>query len=239
MLDIVTFKWKPASGYRSKFGPDTVNVLRRMVARHYHKQHRFTCVTDDPAGIDPEVRVIPLWRDYEALPSPHGTGNPSCFRRLRIFSEEMREVIGERILTLDLDVVITQDMTSVWNRPDDDFVIWGDTNPTTPYNGSMILQTAGARKKVWETFHPVNSIKRAAQLNYFGSDQAWISACLGLGEKTWSRVDGVLSFRNHLLSRGRSGALAADARIVIFHGKFDPWDPAVQRSYPWIRDHYR
>src|SRR5688572_21482656 len=34
-LTVVTWKWKPAEGYRSTYGPETVNVLRRMVARHY------------------------------------------------------------------------------------------------------------------------------------------------------------------------------------------------------------
>lgn len=238
MLEVVTFRWKPAPGYRSKFGPETVNVLARMVRRHYRGAHRFTVITDDPTGIDADVRVIPLWPDHADLLSPHGPLNPSCYRRLKLFSEEMRMLIGERIVCLDLDCVLTGDVGPLWNRPDD-FVIWGDTNPTTPYNGSMLLMTAGSRRQVWEQFHPINSPVFAKRRGYFGSDQAWIGYCLGPNEKTWRVDDGVYSFRNHLVSGHRTGALPRNAKIVIFHGKFDPWDANVQHNYPWIKDHYK
>src|SRR6185369_10690146 len=70
MLSVVCWKWKPSNGYRSAFGPETVNVLRAMVRRHYQKPHRFICVTDDSRGIDPGIEIIPLWDDYAAVPSP-------------------------------------------------------------------------------------------------------------------------------------------------------------------------
>lgn len=236
MLDVCCFKWA-TPGYRSTFGPETVNTLARMVARHFHREHRFTCITDDPAGIDPTIRVIPLWKDWAHLQSPHGGGNPACYRRLKLYSPEARTIIGERILALDLDVVITGDVTPLWDRSED-FVIWGDTAPGTPYNGSMVLMTAGCRAQVWETFDPIESPKAATKLGYWGSDQAWISCCLGPNERIWTWQDGVYSFRNHMIVRGRPGILPSGARIVIFHGKFDPWEPEVQRTYGWIKMHY-
>lgn len=236
-LTIATFKWTPASGYRSTFGPETVNVLRRMVARHYTRPHRFVCITDDPAGLDPGIDVLPLWTDHAHVPSPHGGKNPSCYRRLRVFSPEMAMLLGPRFVALDLDVVLVADVTPLWDRPED-FVIWGDTHPTTHYNGSMLLMTAGARRKVWDTFDPERSPREAMAAGCYGSDQGWISYCLGRGEARWSRADGVYSFRNDLCQdQATRRKLPENARLVIFHGAVDPWSEQGQ-NIPWVRRHW-
>lgn len=232
---VATFKWKPAPGYRSAFSSESANVLMRMVKRHYPQPHEFVCVTDDPVGLDPAIRVVPLWDDHATLPPPQGGKNPSCYRRLKVFSREMATVLGPRFVVLDLDTLISADLSPLWDRPED-FVICGDTNKQTPYNGSMVLMTAGARAQVWETFDPVQSPRRAKAAGFFGSDQAWISYCLGTKEATWTKADGVYSFRNHLaLNRNR---LPDDAKLVIFHGRVDPWHPQAT-ALPWVQAHYR
>lgn len=236
MLTVVCWRWRPAPGYRSKFGPQTVNILRNMVRRHYQKPHEFVCVTDDPAGIDSDIRIVPLWNDFADLPSPHGGGNPSCYRRLKAFSAEAETLFGPRFVSLDLDTVIVRDMAPVWDRSED-FVIWGDTSPRTPYNGSMFLLRAGARRQVWDTFDPKTSPSKGKEKGYFGSDQAWIGACLGDKEPKWTQHDGVYSYRNDL--RVRRGDLPANARIVFFHGQYDPWMREVQTRHSWVKQHYQ
>lgn len=230
-MRVVCWKWRPVQGYRSHFGPDTVNVLRSMVARHYRRPHEFVCITDDARGIDGDVRIIPAWDDFRHLPGPNGV---NCYRRLRSFSAEAADLIGPRFVSLDLDAVLTDDVSPLWDRPED-FVIWGDTAVGTPYNGSMYLLQAGSRRRVWEEFDPVRSPALARRLRYIGSDQAWIGACLGPHEPKWSKADGVYSFRNEIQ---RGGGLPAGARIVLFHGKYDPWMPRVQLEHPWVREHY-
>lgn len=235
-LTIVTWRWKPPPGYRSTFGPETVNVLRRMIDRHYPDPHRFLCVTDDPAGIDPEVEIVPAWNDFAHVPSPHhGHNKPSCYRRLRAFAPDIGTVFGPRFVSMDLDCVIVGDMRPVWNRPEP-FVIWGHTNRRTAYNGSMMLLTAGARRQVWETFNPQTSPAKARAAANFGSDQAWISYCLGPKEKMWSTEDGVYSYSLDVLRYG--GRLPLNARIVFMHGPHDPWDAELQRL-AWVQEHYR
>lgn len=239
ILGVGCFKWRAPPGYRSVFGGEQVNVLRNMVRRHYQKPHRFVCFTDDPAGIDPDIEVVPLWDTFARLPSPHGGNNPSCYRRLRLYDGAFaRQVIGERFVTLDLDTVIVADMVPVWDRPED-FVIWGDTAKGTPYNGSMQLQTAGARQRVWEEFDPATSPQRGRALGYIGSDQAWIGACLGPGEAKWSAADGVYSYRNEISRGGGAGLLPRNARIVFFHGHVDPWQPTTKARHRWVKEHYR
>jgi hypothetical protein len=234
MLSVVTWRWKPRRGYRSSFGPETVNVLRSMVRRWYPKPHRFICVTDDPAGIEPGIEIVPLWSQFADLANPNAPSGPSCYRRLRMFSAEAGEMFGPRFVSLDLDCVITGDLTPLWDRPEA-FVAWGDTNPRTHYNGSMILMTAGARRQVWDEFDPRTSPGQAKRAGHFGSDQAWISHRLGPGEATWTTLDGVYSYRNHLKG---SRILPPRARVVFFHGGVDPWS-AEAAALPWVARHYR
>lgn len=234
MLTVVTWLWAPKTSYRSKFSAVHVNVLRSMVARHYQAPHRFVCVTDMPKGMDSRVEVVPAWNDFATVPSPHGQNHPSCYRRLRAFSPDVAPVFGDRFVSLDLDTVITGDLAPLWDRPED-FVAWGETNAKSFYNGSMFLLRAGTRAKVWDQFNPKTSPKLAAKAGKFGSDQGWLSYCLGKGEPIWTTADGVYSYNVHL--RNKSKALPANARMVMFHGATDPWDTEAQRL-PWVREHW-
>jgi hypothetical protein len=100
----------------------------------------------------------------------------------------------------------------------------------------MWMMTAGARRQVWEQFNPQTSPQTAKRAGKFGSDQGWISYCLGPGEATWTRADGVYSYRVHIAPKGN--VLPKGARIVMFHGKIDPWSYNMDRV-PWVKAHYR
>jgi len=236
VLSVVCWRWKPFEGYRSQFGPEAINTLKRMVDRHYPDPHRFICCTDQPKGLDPDIEVVPIWRDHSDLPHPHSHTHPSCYRRLKAFAPEMREVFGPRFVSVDLDCVILGDLRPVWNRPED-FVGWGGTtNPPSAFNGSMWLMTAGARAKVWEQFDPRRSPALAKAAGFYGSDQAWISYCLGpAGEARWTPADGIYSYRIHVRPKG---LVPDNAKIVFFNGKHDPWSPDV-RTLPWVQEHWR
>lgn len=235
-MKIVCFKWEPMDGYRSKFTHEHVNTLFNMVYRHYQKPFEMVCVTDNPQYIDRRVRIIPMWDDHANVPSPHGGLNPSCYRRLKIYSREAKELIGERFVSIDLDVVLVDDVTPVWDRPED-FMIWGETLRRTPYNGSMQMMTAGARSQVWDRFDPATSPQLARKAGMDGSDQGWISFVLGPNEKRWNQADGVHSFRLHV--KPNAGKLPKGARIVFFEGQIDPWTNTANKLCPWIKDHYR
>jgi hypothetical protein len=236
LIQVVTWKWKPKPGYRSTFLAEHVNTLRNMVARHYPAPHEFVCITDDAAGIDPDIRIIPLWDDYSSIQNPLGAHGPSCYRRLKAFSAEAAEIIGPRFVSLDLDTVIVGDLRPLFDRAEE-FAIWGDTAPRTWYNGSFWLLQAGARTIVWDQFDPARSPKLAKAAGQLGSDQAWLGYCLGPNEKKLSTRDGIYSWRVHLEPRG--GQLPDNARMVMFHGHTDPWMPHMRSKYPWIKQHYR
>lgn len=236
-LTVVCWRWRPAPNYRSKFPPNSVRILRNMVKRNYSKPHRFVCVCDHPAEIDRDIETIKLWPEWGDIQSPHGGHNPSCYRRLKMFSPEAKSLFGERFVSLDLDTVVVGDLTPLWDRPEP-FVMWGETDPRSWYNGSMLLMSAGSRPQVWDRFNPLTSPKEAKAAGRFGSDQGWISHVLGPGEATWNEADGVYSFRLPQHLNNGAKPLPENARIVMFHGGTDPDSPRAQR-HKWVRKAYQ
>lgn len=231
MLTIVTWKWD-ATGYRSKFTGEHVNTLASMVRRRYQRPHRVVCVTNDPTGIDPDISVVPDAENFADVPSPHGFGNPSCYRRLLLWHPEAAQWFGERFVSVDLDIVLTGDVVPLWDRPED-VVLYRDPLYPKQYNGSMVLLTAGARQQVWTAFDPERSPQIARGAGFRGSDQAWLSLRLP-GESTWGPADGVYSYRKDIEATGR---LPKDARVVVMHGRTDPWSSLAQ-ALPWVRECY-
>lgn len=233
MLQVVCWKWDDGLHPKKqlKFTHEHVNRLKNMVKRNLKIPHQFVCITDDPAGIDPDIKVIPLWDDYREL--------GGCYVRLKAFSDEMKNVIGEYFLSLDLDCVITGDITQLVMpllTGDVDFKIWGDTHPRTPYNGSMWMMKAGARKEVWNQFTP-SCVNLGRSKGYVGTDQAWIGYCLGENEARWHIGDGVYSHRIHF-KKQRVVDKPDDCKIVFFHGAGDPSQMGIRRMYPWVAEHW-
>lgn len=231
MIQVVCWKWNAGIHKKKRmlFTHEHVNRLKNMVGRHLHVPHEFICITDDATGIDPSIRIIPLWADHRDM--------GGCYVRLRAFQKEMGQIIGPRFCWLDLDTVVVNDITPLLTRPEP-FVMWGDTAPGTPYNGSMLLMTAGSRSQVWEQFKGEASRHVGRRMRYVGTDQAWIGAVLGPHEPKWTTADGVYSFRVHLQER-KIKELPANARIVFFHGSADPSQADVQTLYPWVREHWQ
>lgn len=233
---IVCFRWKPTRGYRSDFGPETVTALRNGVRANYPKAHRFVCITDAPHEIDQDIETFQLWPDLADVPNPHGAHNPSCYRRLKLFSAEAGQWFGERIIAIDLDTVIVGDLVPLFDRTEE-FVIWGQSDHQKQwYNGSLFMLTAGTRVRAWTEFNPKTSPHEARRAGRFGSDQAWLSYCLGTREATVGCDEGVYSYRVHIAPKGN--VLPENARIVFWHGKVDPWSYKAQQI-PWVRENWR
>jgi hypothetical protein len=198
-----------------------------MIGRNLDLPHKILCITDDPVGV--KCETYPLWHEPNInLPE----GRPNCYRRLKVFGDFGKE-LGDRLLSIDLDAVITGNITPIVDRPED-FVIWGDVAKNTHYNGGFWIQTPGSRKQVWDNFDPL-APQITKKHNIVGSDQAWVSHVLGPGEAMWTTKDGVYSYRNHL----RNGMIPKppDAKIVFFHGKTDP--DHVVNKLKWVKDNYK
>lgn len=236
MITFVTWLWH-TPGYHTRFEAAHVNALFRMVDRHYAPPHRNLCVTNFPTGIDPSIEVVQDTEDFAGVENPWGGHMPSCYRRLRMFQRDAAKTFGPRMLSLDLDMVITGDLEPLFSK-DVDFRIWGQSDRRSKgwYNGSLIYLTAGTRPQVWEQFNPRLSPWVAKRAGSAGSDQGWLGYILGRKEATWNTADGVYSWRVHL--RPKSGELPGDARLVNFHGRSKPWSYECL-GVQWIRQHYQ
>ena len=192
-LTIVCWKWKPHPGgwlkKQSPFSAQHVNVLFAMVKRHLHIPFRFVCITDEPDGIDQDVIIHPIWDLHKRI--------GACYRRLKAFDsyENIGHIFGERYVSIDLDCVIMDNITPLFDRPEE-FIIWGSNERRTPYCGAMWLLKTGERYRVWERFHPVKSISDAKSNGFrTGSDQAHICNCLYPNEAMWDDRDGIHNFK--------------------------------------------
>jgi hypothetical protein len=233
-VTFVSWRWQSPVGYRSVFAPHTVYALDEMLRRHYHQPFTHVCVTDQPEQL-PGIKTIPMWEFGAAIPSPFGRHNPSCYRRLRVFAPDAGKLFGPRLVSIDLDTVIVNDITPLFET-DADFKAWGCSDYKTQWlNGSLWMLRTGSHPEVWETFDPDKSPDISKRAGCFGSDQGWMRYVLGGKVPVWGEADGVYSYRKHIAPRGN--VLPENARLVAFHGKVDPWS-ARAAHVDWIRKHY-
>lgn len=222
---VVCFLWSdPKYRFGLRYTADHVNRLNRMLGRHL-KSHELVCVTDTPEGIDSDVRIVPLWDDHRNI---GGT-----YVRMKLFSPEMKDLIGERFALMDLDCVITGPLDPLFET-DADFVTTRSSHHETHYNTGFFLLRAGSRKEVWERFSPPGSLRDIALSGAIGWEQAWISLVLGPNEKTWGKDEGILNFRRDVEGRN----LPDGARAVFFPGDYDPSDEKLRATNPWIETHW-
>lgn len=253
MIKIVVWKWKRQNEqfrYREEYTAKHVNIFANMVSRNLNVPYEIVCVTDDPTGIDSSIRTVPIWNDF----AKYGM----CYRRLRIFSKEMKQIIGPKFITMDLDCIITNDITSIvnFNEP---FKIWRPGKGRKSYCGSMFGMQAGTKDRIWKEFNEKDLIwldgkdkkrrkgkmKRWAHKHAYdagfttGSDQAYISWQMWPNAPTWSENDGVISFKR-LFKKDikEQERVVKKAKIIFFPGGHDPSHENLYRDHPWIPKYY-
>lgn len=227
MITILTWLWAQPD-CRTRFTADHVNVWASMVRRHATIPHRIACVTDMPAGIDPSVEIIAPPREFEDWRIPSwGSGKPQCLRRISMFRKDAGSIFGERFACMDLDCIVSSSLDGILSAPED-FRICKGTAKNRPYNGSLMLISAGCRPQVYEDF-TFEGAMQAGQ-SFVGSDQAWIMYKLGPNEAVFDLDDGV---------QMSTGWFRADAPLTFYPGSIKPWDVVRLGGNEWAERHYR
>lgn len=192
-IDILTWKWKGKNKKSDvEYSAQHVNVLYSMIKRNLNMDFRLICVTDDPEGIRKEVLTTPLPKRWKDL--------GGCYVRLNAFAPNFKlgNITFDRFASVDLDVVIVDDITDIFSRKED-FLIWGDPIRYTPYWGSFFIMNKGCRKQVYNSFNPRTSIDAANYAGFkVGTDQAIISMNLWPNETMLTKDDGLLNFVMHV-----------------------------------------
>lgn len=232
MLTIILWKWK-TDGWRRQYSSQQVNAVISMLERYLTIPHKIVCITDDSVGI--KCETYPLWNEPNVQVAAR---QPNCYKRLKLFSKEMKHIFGERIASMDIDVIIRNNIDSILNRPEEFVIMRGRA---APYNGSMYLMKAGARSHVWDTFDPVQSPKIVRKYktgprarSYYGSDQSWISVVCP-DEVVWTPEDGVHIYASHV---DKQGIVPDNNRMLFFAGAVKPWDSSFKLRFPKLYEEY-
>lgn len=189
------------------YGADYVNRLAAMVRRNAESEVRFVCFTEDPQGIADGI-------EHHPLPAP---GLLGWWNKVALFREDL-ENVGDRLLFLDLDVVITGSIEPLL-RYESDFAVM-DNDYVPGCNTSVVLFERGSRPEIWNNFSPEISAE-------FGGDQDWVA--LNVPDADLWPGGWCVPYRLRAAKIPPS-----DCRIVCFSGRPNPEDyPA-----PWIRDYW-
>lgn len=243
-VNVLCIKWG------KKYGPEYVNKLHNMVGRNLKRPFRFVCLTDDAAGIDPQIEVKPIpaigfdeFDQRKPWTFAHG------WLKLTSFASPLYDLQG-RTLFLDLDIVILDSLDPFFEQKGEFIVIreWDKSDGTG--NTSAYIYTIGAHTDALD--HLKNNYP--ASIADVRNEQEFITGYLSRQGKlsywpeAWCR-----SFKRHCLRRGLMGWFAPPvippgARIIAFHGKPNPPDAIAgvsgkwyRRVMPtqWVADHWR
>jgi hypothetical protein len=221
--------WWAASGRRpGVYTAAHVHALARMLAKHMSGEYRLVCVTDRPEEIT-ECETFPLWN----LPVTQ-TRDLDCYRRLKLFEPKFGAVFGERILSLDLDVLIRGDLAPLI---DDSLDFQAMRGTCSHINGSAWTLRIGTNRVVWDSFSPRQSARIISQARnrdgsrLIGSDQAWMSLLMP-DAAVWDKRHGMWHYKRLV----KQPDLAPSARMVAFSGDAKPWDADLK--IPALRDEY-
>jgi hypothetical protein len=225
-----------------RYGPDYVNRLFAMVARHLAAPHRFVCLTDDPAGIRSEVECRPLPAIELADAPPH-----SGWRKLSCLSPELDDLDGP-VLFFDLDLVIVASIDCLFAHPGAFCIIENWTQRGRGIGNSSVFRfEAGAHRAVLQRF----CADAAEIVRSWPNEQTYLSR--SVGEVTFWPQSWCRSFKHdclpaRLLRPFREARIPPAARIIVFHGEPKPPDAARGvwpesltglRPVSWVEEHWR
>ncbi len=172
-LNLVCYRWG------TLYGVEYVNNLRAMVARNLSIPHTFHCMTDDPAGLRDDIVA-------HRLPDEHYNGN---WNKLMTFQENFLGLQCELLVSLDLDIVIVDNIDFLADSPMDNFKICGRNwvrdsvrKGGVRGNSSVYRLRVGSHTHVWERF--LDNPERV-KANYHGKKSAdhWRPALAECGNR--------------------------------------------------------
>lgn len=210
-INIVCMKWG------TKFGPQYVNRLYKMVEKNLTLKHRFICFTDDATGIDAGVEIMPLPQVI------FEDGPERGWRKLGILSSSLGDLKGQALF-LDLDILILRNIDDFF-KVDGEFLIIKDWDFKNYIGNSSVFRfDIGKHADVLKYFEE----NRFQIRKQFRNEQAYLSyammkkGILKYWDKKWC-----VSFKRHCLKMFpinyfKAPELPKDAKILIFHGHPNP-----------------
>ena len=236
-VNVICMKWG------TKYGPEYVNRLYRGVTRHLNRPHRFVCFTDDAAGIDPGVEVMPL-PDLGLPPSPE-----RGWFKLATFAPTLFDLKGHTLF-LDLDLVIVAELDVFFELPGRFYIMRDFKRPGSKVGNSSVyrFEVSDLPQILSNFVADFDGVRRRHR-----NEQEYLTqAAEDLGVLAYWPSDLAVSYKKHCvptfpLNYWRAPTCPADTRIVVFHGEVNPPDALAGRRNrrlrhlkpsPWIARHW-
>ena len=232
MNHIVCVKW--GNKYISQY----VNVLKNMIKRHTTVPYEFHCFTEDPKGLDADIKIIPF---------PKGGHIKGWWSKLAMFQDDIG--IQGTILYLDLDVIVFRNIDELFSYNPGKFMIIRDFNRCRvsdwkQSNSSIMRWNTGTMNYLWEEFDadPSKAIGR------MHGDQDWIMKKASKDINHWPD-EWIRSYKWEMVGLKDTKLLTKDGKsffrtpakiepgnkVAVFHGKPNPMDC----SDKFVEDNWR
>lgn len=215
----------------TKFHADYVNKLYRAVTRYLSLPHRFVCLTDNSAGLDPGIETFPI----PDMPIDI-TGPERGWKKILTFREELYDLRGQ-CLFLDLDVLIRANIDEFFHREGEVIIIKDWLKRDGTGNSSVYRFEIGRHADVLHEF--VSTWPDAK--NRYRNEQEFISAVLlrkqvlSYWPENWCS-----SFKRHCMhpfpiSLFKTPKCPESAKIIVFHGHPNPDEAIAGNAGKWYR----
>lgn len=248
MLTVCLWHWG------QRYGRQHLVNMQAMLARHLSLPHRTVCITDRKTD-------VPAGMGYFNIKHTLLSYDHNCLRRMWLYGGKPKKVgrpwpgdLGDRLLQLDLDVVLTDDITPIVDRTEP-LVIWQSESTRKPnrphgwaYNATVMLLTPGARADVFSRYEAdQHGVIAAANRDGWDvkttSDQGVATFLMKDNPPSvWTQEDGIYSYRAFAGPDGmKDKGLPEGCRIVSFHGRRGnrhPGSSDLQQKSPWILQHW-
>ena len=203
-------RWSPPGRPPCDYTAQHAQWLHKQISQHWNGPA--ICLSDVDV---PGVKTIPLIHHW-----------PGWWSKMEL----MRPDIAGDILYLDLDTVVTGDLTMLASI--NTFTMLQDFYKKERFGSGLMYLPQSTRENIWARWcqQPVKWMQHYSVPGVRWGDQGFIQNEIEEKPQAWqTRLPGkVLSYKVHCKSR----APDVDARVVCFHGHPRPWE--VQRS--WIPD---
>lgn len=207
-----------------------------MTTRHMTVPHGFACITEDPTGLHPDIRVIP---------TPKGKVSGWWYKPW-VFSKDIP--LEGTLLFMDLDIVVIGNIDNLWTHFPGKFAIIKDFNRSLvkgweKFNSSIFRLEKGQLPHVWENL--AADWKHTTRMH---GDQDWIYMQIKKDFVFWPD-EWIQSYKWEIRNRNdivrvnnkrgfkdiANPVIRPETTILVFHGDPKPnevQDPVVVQN--WI-----
>lgn len=239
VANIICIKWG------TLFGPEYVNRLYSGVRRNLSQPVRFFCMTEETDGLHPDIEVLPLPVEPYAEPMAAAlavANRQGAMRKVSLFRPGLVPDLDGPFLGFDLDVVITGDLTPIWQMPADKIAMrhdWTEKRKGRPTGHGSVFRFDPARHGYLYNDLAANPYAEVEKAR--GSEQRYTSH-KAMDNSDFAYIPGelVVSFKYGCLGLPpinylRDPILPPEARVVCFHGRPKMSEAVTGYNGSWIR----